>query len=146
MPQVTTRSPTTRSAPRGRSAAGRSAATARVLLVEDDPVTAEVFARALQRAGHDVRVARDGVQALHALRDDAPDLVVLDLGLPTLPGIEVLRRLREGDHRNVPVVIVSGSSSRSVRSAEALVTPGRWLEKPLRPTALVAAVDELCPG
>jgi CheY-like chemotaxis protein len=63
-----------------------------------------------------------------------------------VPGIEVLRRLREGELRDIPVVIVSGSSPSSVRAAESLVTPGRWLEKPLRPTRLVAAVEELCVG
>lgn len=130
-------------APRPAVRPPRRAQGARVLLVEDDPVTAEVFARALQRAGHDVRVARDGNQALHALRDEAPDLVVLDLGLPTVPGVEVLRRLREGDNKNLPVVVVSGSSPHSLRAAPELISPGCWLEKPVRPAELVTAVDDL---
>lgn len=144
MPLATVKTPAARPTPQATSRPPRQTAAARVLLVEDDPVTAEVFARALQRAGHEVRVAADGNQALHALRDQAPDVVVLDLGLPTVPGIEVLRRLRAGDRGDLPVIVVSGSSARSLRSAEALVAPGLWLEKPLRPNELVAAVDDLC--
>ena len=117
--------------------------TARVLLVEDEQVTAEVFARALQRRGHEVRVAKDGMQALHALRDFEPDVVVLDLGLPTVPGIEVLRKLRQSHEDKIPVVIVSGAGEGAVPSAGELMEPGRWLEKPLRPRDLVQAVDEV---
>ena len=119
----------------------RLAATARILLVEDEPVTAEVFARALQRAGHEVRVTSDGIRALHALRDHAPDIVVLDLGLPTVPGIEVLRRLRESEHRSIPVIVVSGAPVRMLKSGHELLEPGCWLEKPLRPAELVRAVE-----
>lgn len=119
------------------------APVARVLLVEDEPVTAEVFARALQAAGHQVRIVRDGMQALHALRDEAPEVVVLDLGLPTVPGLEVLRRLRSSEHRDVPVVVVSGAADRFGPDADGLFQPGLRLLKPLRPRELVAAVRSL---
>ena len=68
--------------------------TVRILLVEDEPVTSQVFARALQRNGHHVRVAKDGMQAMHALRDETPDVVWSHLGLPTMPGPEVALALR----------------------------------------------------
>lgn len=132
-----------RPTPHQKASPSRLCATAKVLLVEDEPVTAEVFARALQRAGHEVRVATDGMRALHALRDAAPDVVVLDLGLPTMPGIEVLRRLRASEHRAVPVVVVSGTSMQVLKTGRELVEPGLWLEKPLRPLELVRAVESL---
>lgn len=143
MPHATVGTPQTKQAPKTAVRPKPNTAAARVLIVEDDPVTAEVFARALQRAGHDVRIAQDGNQALHAIRDNEPDIVVLDLGLPTVPGIEVLRRLRQSEHGSVPVVVVSGSSPRMLRSAVELVEPGVWLEKPLRPAELVATVEQL---
>jgi DNA-binding response OmpR family regulator len=146
MPHATVSSPQTRPTPKTATRSRPQTTAARVLIVEDDPVTAEVFARALQRVGHDVRIAQDGNQALHAIRDDEPDLVVLDLGLPTVPGVEVLRRLRQSEHGAVPVIVVSGSSPQSLRSAAGLVEPGIWLEKPLRPAELVAAVDTLRRG
>lgn len=117
-----------------------------VLIVEDDPVTSEVFARALQREGHSVQVARDGLQALHALRDTCPDLLVLDLGLPHLPGKELLQRLRQGEHPNTPVIVVSGAPHRPAGLDADLIQPGRWLDKPLRPRELVAVVRELLPS
>src|SRR5262249_61802518 len=75
-----------------RQERARRTEIARILLVEDEPVTAEVYARALDNDGHTVHVVRDGIQALHALRDRDHDLVVLRLGLPTMPGAARLRR------------------------------------------------------
>lgn len=121
----------------------RSMRSTRVLLVEDDPVTAEVFARALLQDGHVVRVARDGNQALHALRDHPPDLLILDLGLPMLPGTEVLRRVRSPHNRQLPVVVVSGSSQEIARVDDELLQPGIWVMKPVRPRDLVAAVRDI---
>ena len=126
-----------------RQERARRTEIARILLVEDEPVTAEVYARALDNDGHTVHVVRDGIQALHALRDRDHDLVVLDLGLPTMPGTEVLRRLRSDLRRGMPVIVISGTSPKSVPDAAALLAPGRWLEKPLRPRELVAAVREM---
>jgi DNA-binding response OmpR family regulator len=146
MPAVTLprREAVTGTEPSPRRNRARTARRTRVLVVEDEPVTAEVFARALQRDGHSVRVARDGNQAVHALRDHPPDLVVLDMNLPTLPGTEILLRLR-GTRAGltVPVVVVSGAERARTGIDEACLCPGRWLRKPVRPRDLVAAVREL---
>lgn len=66
-----------------------------VLVVEDEPTIAEVVARYLNRAGYRTRVAGDGVAALDAVGEEAPDLVVLDLMLPRIDGLEVTRRIRD---------------------------------------------------
>lgn len=121
----------------------RRTQVARILLVEDEPVTGEVFARVLQQDGFAVRAVRDGMQALHALRDESQDLLVLDLGLPTLSGIEVLRQLRSGPKAAMPVVVISGASPRSLSAGLELLQPGLWLEKPVRPRELIAAVHAL---
>jgi len=116
----------------------RTARSTSILLVEDEPVTAEVFARALLRDGHSVHVARDGLQAVHKLREYPPDLLVLDLGLPHLPGKEILERVRSGDTPNIPVIVVSGTATRP-----SCLDADRWLMKPLRPRDLVETVREL---
>jgi two-component system response regulator TctD len=116
----------------------RTARSTSILLVEDEPVTAEVFARALLRDGHSVHVARDGLQAVHKLREHPPDLLVLDLGLPHLPGKEILERVRSGDTPNIPVIVVSGAANRPTG-----LDADRWLLKPLRPRHLVETVREL---
>lgn len=115
----------------------------RVLLVEDEPLTAEVFARALARDGHVVDVAKDGLQALRRLREHTPSLVVLDMSLPTLSGADVVRDLRRAGHLDLPIVVVSGSDRRQTSLTAAELWPGAWLVKPVKPRDLVALVREL---
>lgn len=112
----------------------------RVLLVEDEPLTAEVFARALARDGHVVDVASDGLQALRRLRDNLPSVVVLDMSLPAISGANVVRQLREDGHRDLPIVVVSGSARRDSTLTPAELWPGTWLEKPIKPRDLVPVV------
>jgi PAS domain S-box-containing protein len=66
----------------------------RVLIVDDNIDTAQGMARLLRRAGHHVALAHDGTQAVERAREDSPEFVVLDIGLPTMDGYEVVRRLR----------------------------------------------------
>ena len=76
-----------------------------VLLAEDDAAIAEPLSRALQREGYAVEVATDGAAALERVRQGQVDLLVLDLGLPGMDGLEVCRRLREMN--DVPVVMLT---------------------------------------
>lgn len=115
----------------------------RVLLVEDEPLTVEVFARALNRAGLVVDVAKDGLQALRLLRDRAPSLVVLDMSLPTLSGVEIVRELRRSGRTDLPVVVVSGSNQEQSPLSSTELHPGIWLTKPIKPRELVEIVRGL---
>jgi DNA-binding response OmpR family regulator len=78
----------------------------RILVVEDEERIARFVERGLRAAGHAVEVAADGRSALHAVRLGAPDLVVLDLGLPGADGLEVLATIRGEGHR-MPVIILT---------------------------------------
>src|SRR5205823_1102720 len=69
-----------------------------VVLAEDDVTIADPLSRALRREGYDVRVVGDGHSALHAVAAGDADLLVLDLGLPGMDGLDVCRRLRAGGH------------------------------------------------
>jgi len=81
----------------------------RVLVVEDNRDAAGSTATLLRHWGHDVRVALDGPTALREASEDAPDVVLLDLGLPGMDGYEVARRLREMLHEKKTLfVVVSG--------------------------------------
>ena len=94
--------------------------TGRVLVVEDDAEIADVLRRTLRQEGHEVRSAADGVAALEVAEDFVPDLVILDLGLPKLDGVEVLppapgreRRADPDPHRPHPdATIASRGSTR----------------------------------
>ncbi len=134
--------PTTAQPQRNRAPRPTQRST-RVLLVEDEPLTAEVFARALLRDGHVVDVAKDGLQALRRLREHTPSLVVLDMSLPALSGAEIVRELRHAGHADLPIVVVSGSERRSTTLTAAELWPGAWLVKPVKPRELVALVRDL---
>jgi DNA-binding response OmpR family regulator len=81
----------------------------KLLLVEDDPEMLDLTAYVLRRERFVVAEAGDGAQALRRFRADRPDLVILDLGLPSLDGFEVLRHIR--DESEVPVLVLTGRSA-----------------------------------
>lgn len=86
----------------------RAGLVARVLVVDDDRIVADMYRLALSRAGHDVIVAGDGVAGLQAATTDRPDIVFLDIRMPKMDGMEVLRNLMAGETtRNLPVVMLS---------------------------------------
>jgi DNA-binding response OmpR family regulator len=78
----------------------------RLLVVEDEERIARFVERGLRAAGHSVEVVGDGSSALLAVRNGAPDLVVLDLGLPDIDGLEVLATIRAEGHR-MPVILLT---------------------------------------
>jgi two-component system, OmpR family, response regulator MprA len=86
---------------------------ARVLVVEDDDEIAQVLQRSLRLEGYEVRVAGDGEQALKAHADYVPDLVILDLGLPKIDGIDVARTLRGSD--DVPILMLTARDALEAR-------------------------------
>ena len=79
-----------------------------VLLIDDDPILAEMYRLALQRAGYDTLIAHDGPQGLLSAASGDPDIILLDIRMPRMDGIEVLRRLAaDPDTRAIPVVMLS---------------------------------------
>lgn len=90
----------------------------RILIVEDDALVARIYRIKLQQEGYDVEVAVDGESALQLLASEPPDLVLLDLGLPTLSGVEVLKAIRSGAMTaSLPVVVLSNSYVTAVVQA-----------------------------
>ena len=110
----------------------------RILVVEDDPSVAEVVGRYLQREGFVVERANDGRQALGLALASVPDLVVLDLSLPGVDGLEVLRRLRT--LAPVPVVILTARGEESDRVQGFELGADDYVVKPFSARELVARV------
>jgi DNA-binding response OmpR family regulator len=117
-----------------------SARRACVLVVDDEPTIGEVVARYLERAGYRTRVARDGPAALAAARERRPDLVVLDLMLPGLDGLEVMRRLRGGDDSRTAVILLTARGEESDRVTGLRLGADDYIVKPFSPAELVARV------
>ena len=86
----------------------------KVLVVDDEPAIVEVLQTFLSRNGHTVRTAFDGPAALRSVRADRPDVVLLDLRMPGMGGLEVLRCIREIDHE-LKVIILSGILDEETR-------------------------------
>jgi DNA-binding response OmpR family regulator len=112
-----------------------------VLVVEDEPTIAEVVSRYLERAGYATARAADGVEALRAAADHRPDLVVLDLMLPQIDGLEVLRRLREGEHARTPVIVLTAKGEQDDKLVGLRSGADDYVVKPFSPKELVARVD-----
>ena len=115
--------------------------TGRVLVVEDDQEIAEVLRRTLRQEGHEVRSAGDGEEALSAAAEFMPDLVILDLGLPKLDGVEVLRRLRADD--DVPVLILTARTHLDDRVEGLDAGADDYLVKPFERQELLARMRAL---
>jgi DNA-binding response OmpR family regulator len=113
-----------------------------VLVVDDEPTIAEVVARYLERAGYRTRVAADGVQALELAASQRPDLVVLDLMLPGIDGLEVMRRLRQpADGERVGLILLTAKGEESDRVVGLRLGADDYVVKPFSPAELVARVD-----
>jgi signal transduction histidine kinase len=88
----------------------------RILLVDDNTDTASLLERLLQRRGHLVRTAHDGIAGLQAAHDFQPEIVLLDIGLPGLDGYALARRLRAEGFVNIPLIAISGYAQESDRA------------------------------
>ena len=113
-------------------------AAPRVLIIEDDPNVAEVVTRYLEREGYAVDSAADGLAGLELALSDPPDLVVLDLMLPSLSGLEVCRRLRT--KVPVPVIMLTARGEEVDRIAGLELGADDYVAKPFSPRELTARV------
>ena len=115
--------------------------TVRVLIIEDDPTVAEVVARYLEREGYRSRSPSDGAAGLRRALAETPDLVVLDLMLPSLGGMEVFRRLRAVSP--VPVIMLTARGEEADRVAGLELGADDYVAKPFSPRELMARVKTI---
>jgi two-component system alkaline phosphatase synthesis response regulator PhoP len=109
-----------------------------ILVVDDEPKITQLVRDYLERAGFTVRTAHDGREALMRARTDRPDLVVLDLGLPLLDGLDVTRQLRrEG---STPIIMLTARDDEVDRVAGLELGADDYVTKPFSPRELVARV------
>ena len=113
----------------------------RVLVVEDDDEIAQTLQRSLRMEGYEVRIASDGVAALDDAHAFLPDLVVLDLGLPRLDGIEVAKTLRQ--HDDVPILMLTARDALEARVAGLDSGADDYLVKPFERQELLARLRAL---
>ncbi|MCA8955332.1 MAG: response regulator [Planctomycetes bacterium] len=114
----------------------------RVLIVEDDLDVHEGWSVFLQYHGYEVMSARDGLQGLESLDVEEPDIMLLDLGLPGVDGMEVLRRMRASGNET-PVVVITAYSSVQTDLAVRDMGADAVLAKPINQNTLIPVIEEL---
>jgi two-component system OmpR family response regulator len=133
---------TTSNAPRPSSLVRADGQPVRVLVVDDEPNLADLLTMALRYEGWEIRSAHDGLSAVRAAREFKPDAVVLDVMLPDLNGLEVLRRLRE-DAPNLPVLFLTAKDAVEDRIAGLTAGGDDYVTKPFSLEEVVARVRGL---
>ena len=112
--------------------------TARILLVDDDVSIQRAVAPLLRSRDYHVDVVSTGMDAIKAVVDSGPDLIVLDLGLPDLEGAEVCRRMRA--HTKAPIVVLSARSGEAEKVAALDIGADDYVTKPFGPEELLARI------
>jgi two-component system response regulator VicR len=114
---------------------------ARILVVDDEPPIVDVLVYNLQRANYEVVIARDGKDALTKARQEEPDLIILDLMLPHLDGLEVCRALRR--ERDVPIIMLTARDSEVDRVVGLELGADDYVVKPFSVRELMARVGSV---
>jgi len=120
---------------------------AKVLVVDDDPDFVKVTSKVLEKAGHEVVSAANGDKALEAMRQDTPDVVLLDIMMSyILDGLDVSRKMTEDPAlKDVPVIMVTaltGVKGSGTFPTDEYGPVDEWLSKPVDPDSLLQRVDD----
>ncbi len=131
-----------------RRAAGGTRRGLRVLVAEDNPVNQKVIRAILERAGHRVHMAEHGEQALDALEQGGWDAVILDMQMPGVSGLEVLKlyRFMEPDGPRAPVIMLTANATPEAVAACEEAGADAYLTKPVEARALVSCLERLAAG
>ncbi len=118
----------------------------KILLAEDNPVNQKVAARMLERLGHSVILAGNGLDALAALHNHSFDLILMDVQMPEMDGLEASRRIRvfEAGKTRVPIVALTAHAMDSHRDECLAAGMDSFLTKPIRPESLKLEIERLC--
>jgi two-component system, OmpR family, phosphate regulon response regulator PhoB len=115
---------------------------ARILVVDDEPDVSALVAYHLARESYRVQTVADGAEAMRAVESDVPDLIVLDLMLPGMSGMEVLREMRNRpEMREVPIILLTAKREQEDRIAGLSVGADDYIVKPFSPQELVLRVS-----
>jgi len=121
---------------------------ARILLIDDDEPTLELFEEILKGAGHEVIMARDGVTGIALYRKHPTDLIITDIMMPVKDGMEVINELKR-DFPQAKIIAISGSGEEERRKfffdVSRILGAKRTFEKPVNPVELLQAIRELAP-
>ena len=120
---------------------------AKILLIEDNEMNRDMLSRRLQRRGHEVLLAADGITGLAMAEEAAPDLILMDMSLPVLDGWEATRRLKDGPRtRSIPVIALTAHAMSGDRERALSAGCDDYDTKPVELTRLLGKIDALLSG
>lgn len=111
----------------------------KILVVDDDPHIVEVIGYSLQKAGHQFSTAKDGSEAIEVFNTEAPDLIILDVGLPEIDGLEVCRQIRKTS--GIPILFLSARDEEIDRILGLEIGGDDYVTKPFSPRELIARIS-----
>lgn len=112
----------------------------RILVVDDEPDILKVVVFRLKKLGYDVATATNGIEAIDSVRENKPDIILLDLRIPVLDGVEVAKRLKSEDEtRDIPIIIVTASTHQVVEKAKEC-NADDYIIKPFVPDELIGKI------
>ena len=121
-----------------------SSTSSKILVVDDEPQIRRVLRTALVAGGYTVNEARSGEEALEKLREERPDLAIVDINLPGMSGFEAVRRLRDWpETRDIPVIGLSAAALPKDHAAAKDAGFYRYLTKPVKVDELMATLEQL---
>ena len=116
---------------------------ARILVVDDEPHILKLVVFSLEKAGHEVLSAPDGLTAISAARENQPELILMDVMMPLMTGYEAVEHLKaESDTADIPVIMLSAKSQQYEQEKGIECGAARYICKPFTPKELVEQVTE----
>lgn len=131
--------------PRTSSGLPRSSRPLNILLVEDDAVNQNVTKRLLEKVGHQVESVNHGHDALRLLERQSFDVVLMDIQMPVMDGIEATKRIREkGDDRHIPIIAMTAHAISGDRERFLSLGMDEYIAKPIQLNELIRKIDKVC--
>lgn len=119
--------------------------TRQALIVDDSATMRNMLKAAMRDEGFEVVTAQDGVKALKAAKSSPFDIIITDINMPNMDGIELIRLLRETDQcKFTPILVVTTEGGDAAKQAGRQVGASGWMVKPFKPEVLSSAVRKLC--
>ena len=121
--------------------------TKQILVVDDDPLMHRLFQHHLERAGYQMVSARNGREALDAAARQPPQLIVMDIMMPDMDGLEALRELKKSDAtKAIPVIIITANGHHIARKESESCGAAVFLTKPFSPMQLLTEIKRFVPA
>lgn len=119
--------------------------TKQALIVDDSLTMRNMVSVAMKKEGFDVLLAKDGVDALKVLEDQTVDIIITDINMPNMDGIELIRMLRESpETKFTPILVLTTEGGDNVKKAGKEAGASGWVVKPFNPEVLCSAVKKVC--